>query len=95
MKILFTSAGRRVELMQAIRSASEKNRLPLELYGADMNPHAPALAFCDRSVIVPAIRSEDYIPELIRICREESIDALVPTIDTDLLLLSRERESFL
>ena len=95
MKILFTSAGRRVELMQAFRSASEKSRIPLELYGADMNPHAPALAFCDRSVIVPAIRSEDYIPELIRICREESIDALVPTIDTDLLLLSRERESFL
>lgn len=95
MKILFTSAGRRVELMQAFRSASEKSRIPLELYGADMNPHAPALAFCDRSVIVPAIRSEDYIPELLRICREESINALVPTIDTDLLLLSRERESFL
>ena len=95
MKILFTSAGRRVELMQAFRAASEKTGIPLELFGADMNPHAPALAFCDRKVIVPAIRSDEYIPALQRICREEKIDALVPTIDTDLMLLAEARESFL
>ena len=95
MKILFTSVGRRVELMQAFRSASEKTGIPLELYGADMNPHAPALAFCDRTVIVPAIRSEDYIPVLRSTCMEEKIDALVPTIDTDLMALASERESFL
>ena len=95
MKILFTSAGRRVELMQAFRSASEKTGIPLELYGADMNPHAPALAFCDHKVIVPAIRDEAYIPTLQTVCREEGIDALIPTIDTDLLLLARTRESFL
>ena len=94
MKILFTSAGRRVELMQAFHSASVNSGIPLELFGADMNPNAPALAFCDRSVIVPAIRSEDYIPELKRICREEEIDAVIPTIDTDLLILARERERF-
>ena len=95
MKILFPSAGRRVELMQAFRAASEKTGIALELYGADMNPHAPALAFCDRKVIVPAIRSDEYIPVLQRICRKERIDALVPTIDTDLMLLARTRESFL
>ena len=95
MKILFTSAGRRVELMQAFRTASEKTGIALELYGADMNPHAPALAFCDQKVIVPAIRDENYIPTLQRICRKERIDALVPTIDTDLMLLARTRESFL
>ena len=95
MKILFTSAGRRVELMQAFHTASEKSGIPLELYGADMNPNAPALAFCDRQVIVPAIRSENYIPTLQQVCREEGIDALIPTIDTDLLLLARAREAFL
>ena len=95
MKILFTSAGRRVELMQAFHTASEKTGISLELYGADMNPHAPALAFCDHAVIIPAIRSAEYIPALRKICMEENIDALVPTIDTDLMLLARERESFL
>lgn len=94
MKILFTSAGRRVELMQAFRAASDKTGIPLELYGADMNPHAPALAFCDRSVIVPRIKSPDYLPELRRVCAGEGIDALVPTIDTDLMLLAQNRETF-
>ena len=94
MKILFTSAGRRVELMQAFRAASEKTGIPLELYGADMNPHAPALYFCDRSVIVPRIKSPEYLPELRRVCAREGIDALVPTIDTDLMLLAENRETF-
>lgn len=94
MNILFTSAGRRVELMQAFRKASEDTGIPLTLFGADMNPHAPALAFCDRGVIVPAIRDEGYLPALRRICEENGVDALIPTIDTDLLLLSRNRETF-
>lgn len=94
MKLLFTSAGRRVELMQAFRRASEKTGIPLELYGADMNPHAPALFFCDHTVIVPRIKSPEYLPVLRRICAEEGIDALIPTIDTDLLLLAENRETF-
>lgn len=94
MRILFTSVGRRVELMQAFRAASEKTGIALELYGADMNPYAPALAFCDRAVMVPAIRSDEYIPTLREICAAEGIDALIPTIDTDLLLLAQNRETF-
>ena len=95
MKILFTSVGRRVELMQAFRSASEKTGIALSLYGADLNPNAPALAFCDHQVIVPAIRSDGYIPALQKVCREAGVDALVPTIDTDLMVLARMREAFL
>ena len=94
MNILFTSAGRRVELMQAFRKASQDTGIPLTLFGADMNPHAPALAFCDRAVIVPAIRDSEYLPTLRRVCRENGIDALIPTIDTDLLLLAQNRDSF-
>lgn len=94
MKILFTSVGRRVELMQAFRAASEKTGLPLELYGADMNPYAPALAFCDRQAMVPRIKSPEYLPALQELCRREGIDALIPTIDTDLLLLAENRDGF-
>ncbi len=88
MKILFTSVGRRVELMQAFRSAAEKTNTNLELYGADISDSAPALSFCDHTVIVPKIKDENYIPYLQRVCQEESIDALIPTIDTDLLVLA-------
>ena len=94
MRILFTSAGRRVELMQAFHAAAERLGEPLLLYGADITPSAPALYFCDRSVMVPRIKDPAYIPELLRICREEKIDCLIPTIDTDLLLLAEQKGAF-
>lgn len=94
MKILFTSVGRRVELVQAFRSAAEKIGIELKIYGADITDTAPALQFCDHTVIVPRISNENYIPALLKVCAKEAIDALIPTIDTDLLLLAKNREQF-
>lgn len=94
MKILFTSVGRRVELMQAFRSASQKTQIPLKIYGADITETAPALLFCDEAVIVPRISDEEYIPTLLQVCKANSIDAVIPTIDTDLMILARNRQQF-
>ena len=94
MKVLFTSVGRRVELMQAFRTAAQKLDVELILYGADISESAPALFFCDRTVIVPRIKDENYIPALLAVCEKEKIDALIPTIDTDLLILAQNRDRF-
>ena len=94
MKLLFTSIGRRVELVQMFRAAARKSDIDLVIYGADISESAPALFFCDQTVIVPRIKSPDYIPTLLKICEQERIDALIPTIDTDLLLLAQNRERF-
>ena len=94
MKLLFTGVGRRVELMQAFRAAAERCRIPLTLYGADITDTAPALQFCDEAVFVPRIRDENYIPTLLEVCERERVDALVPTIDTDLLILAENRSRF-
>ena len=94
MKILFTSVGRRVELMQAFHSAAERLGVDLIIYGADITNTAPALQFVDKKVLVPRIKDVSYLPRLKQICAEENIDALIPTIDTDLLLLSQHREEF-
>ena len=94
MKILFTSVGRRVELMQAFKNAANNLNIKLEIYGADITDSAPALYFCDYTVIVPRIKDENYIPKLIKVCNDEKIDALIPTIDTDLLLLAQHKKDF-
>ena len=94
MKLLFTSVGRRVELVQAFHAAAEKFGIALTVYGADMSESAPAMLFCDKTVIVPKIKSEQYIPALLDICKKEQIDALIPTIDTDLLILAENRAAF-
>lgn len=94
IKILFTSVGRRVELMQAFRSAADRLGVSLEIWGADMAENAPALLYCDRTVKVCRIRDKEYIPSLLSLCEREGIDALVPTIDTDLLILSQNKSEF-
>lgn len=94
IKLLLTSVGRRVELVQAFRDAAARLGIRLEIVGTDMSATAPALMYCDRSEVVPRIADPGYIPTLLAICQERQIDVLIPTIDTDLLLLAQERERF-
>ena len=94
MKILFTSVGRRVELMQAFRNAADELGVELTIIGADITSSAPALFFCDETQIVCRIKEPEYIPQLLSICEQENVDCLIPTIDTDLLLLAENKEKF-
>ena len=94
IRILLTSVGRRVELVQAFKSAAVRLNVKLILTGADISNSAPALMHCDEAVIVPRISDSMYIPTLLQICQQRQIDALIPTIDTDLLLLAKNREQF-
>lgn len=94
MNLLLTSVGRRVELVQAFRNAASKLNEALIIIGADMSLTAPALLFCDKAVCVKRIQDRDYIPQLLDICRGQKIDCLIPTIDTELLLLAQNRSKF-
>lgn len=94
MNILFTSVGRRVELVQAFKIAAERMHIDLRVFGADISNTAPALYFCDETVMTPKIKEKNYIPFLIDFCDQNHIDALIPTIDTDLLLLAENRDQF-
>ncbi len=93
-RILFTSVGRRVELVKAFQKAGQKNKIPVWIIGADLQMDAPALFFCDEAVKVCRIDDEDYIPQLIKICQEKNVDLVIPTIDTDLYKLSEAKEKF-
>lgn len=94
IKILFTSVGRRVELIQAFKNSALQLGINVKIYGADMSDDAPALFFCDERIKVLRISDSDYIPSLLSICMKEHINALIPTIDTDLLLLATNKKSF-
>lgn len=94
MNILFTGVGRRIELIQAFRNAALVLNKNLKIYGADMAGTAPALAFCDFTRKVVAMKDPAYIDNLISICTNDHIDILIPTIDTDLLVLAQNKEKF-
>lgn len=94
LKILFTSVGRRVELMQAFHHAADKLNEKLIIYGADVSTTAPALFYCNKQIKVCKINDENYISQLLELCETNKINALIPTIDTDLLILSQNKEKF-
>lgn len=94
MRILFTGVGRRIELLQAFRNAALVLNKKLIIYGADMVTTAPACAYCDYTRIVVAMKNDHYIDNLLEICNKDSIDLIIPTIDTDLLILSRNKKAF-
>ena len=94
MNILFTGVGRRIELLQAFRNAALTLDKNLKIFGADMNGTAPALAYCDYTRRVVSMKDANYIDDLISICLDDQIDLLIPTIDTDLLVLSENKEKF-
>lgn len=93
-RILFTGVGRRVELIQAFRNAALVLNKEVELFGTDMVDTAPAFTYCDYIRKVTAMGSEHYIQNLLDICLDDHIDLLIPTIDTDLLTLSENKEKF-
>ena len=91
LHILFTGVGRRIELIQAFRQAALVLDCNLKIYGADMAGTAPALAYCDFTRKVCGMKDPSYIDELIEICLNDKIDLIIPTIDTDLLILSQNK----
>lgn len=94
MKVLFTCVGRRVELIQEFRKAANELNMDLTIIGVDIVSDAPALYFCDEAQIVCRIKEKNYIPKLLNICEVNNVDCLIPTIDTDLLLLAENKKRF-
>jgi carbamoyl-phosphate synthase large subunit len=92
VNVLFTSVGRRVELLRAFRRAYKALELPGHIVAVDIDPLAPALQEADRPYIVPRLTSPDYIPVLSEICRREQVRLVFPLIDPDILALARHRQ---
>lgn len=57
-----------------------------------MSGLAPALYFADKHKLIPAISDINYIDNLISLCNEENVKLVVPTIDTELLILAENKQ---
>jgi carbamoyl-phosphate synthase large subunit len=91
VNVLFTSAGRRVELLRAFRRAYQALGLDGDIVAVDIDPLAPALQVADRPYIVPRLSTPDYVPALVDICRQERVDLVFPLIDPDIPVLAQHR----
>lgn len=93
--ILITSAGQRVSLVKAFQKEIKKLDPNNKVYTVDLNPKlAPACYVSDGFRKVKKVSDSDYISELLTICKELKIKIIVPTIDTELLILAENKEQF-
>ena len=93
--ILILSAGRRVELVEAFKTELVKRKLDYKVLTTDLKPELSAAChIADRSFKAPSVTDAAYIPFLYTLCKQEGIRLVVPTIDTELILLSKHREVF-
>lgn len=91
LNVLVLSAGRRVELVQAFRSAASRLGVQSRVVAADCQPLAPALYFADERVMLPRVSEPGYVDVLIREARRNDVALIVPTIDTELPILAENR----
>lgn len=91
LNILILSAGRRVELVNCFKNAARNLKINSSIVAADLTDTAPAIYFADKHYKIPRIGSDNYIQSIIDICLKEDIALIVPTIDTELLLLSENK----
>ncbi len=92
MNILITSAGRRVSLVRAFQKELKEVYPEAKVIAADANPKLSAACYAaDDFFEVPRLDNPNYISSLLNKCKEYGISLIIPTIDTELLLLSKNR----
>jgi len=90
--VLILSAGRRVELVQCFQNAARKLKIQSKIVAADCSYTAPALYIADKKYLLPMISDPQYISSIIEVCNKEKISLIVPTIDTELLILAEYKK---
>jgi len=82
--------------MQAFRKeANSLGLLSTKVIAADANPSLSAAChLADESAKLPRADDASFLPELFNLCSSKNIELVIPTIDTELLVLARAREEF-
>jgi len=94
LNVLFTSVGRRVELLRSFRKAYLTLGIPGRIIAVDVDPLAPALRLADVTYIVPRVDDPRYIPTLLGILAGERPAVVFPLIDPDIPMLAEHRRAF-
>ena len=89
VNILVTSVGKRVTLVRLFQKVLKCFFPGAKVYTTDMNPQmAPAGFISDGCFKVSRVTSPTYIEEVIKICEENAVSLIIPTIDTELVVLA-------
>lgn len=93
--ILITSAGRRVSLVNFFKKEIKKLNINTKVFCTDLNPGlSSACQVADGSFKVKRVTDKAYVENLIKLCVDNNIKLIIPTIDTELLVLAENKKRF-
>lgn len=96
MNILITSVGRRVSLVKAFQKELKKMVPDGKVMTTDFNDKlSSACQVADKAFKFPLLNDPKYISLLIETCIANNIKLVIPTIDTELLLLVENKKALL
>lgn len=94
LNILFTSSGRRVSLIKSFLDTFHSEAIQGKIITADYKDNAPTAYISEKHYRVPLVSNKSYIEEIISICQKEKILLIVPLIDSELSILSKNKHLF-
>lgn len=95
LTVLFSSAGRRTELLNCFRADAQELGIDLRVLAIDITPElSSACQTADRCFRVPRCTAPDFVPSLLRICEEENVDLVIPTLDIELEVFANSKQKF-
>ena len=93
--ILITSAGQRVALVRGFQETLKRFFPEAKVFTTDMNPRlAPAAYVSDGCFEVLRVTDPNYIQQILKLCKDNEIGMIIPTIDTELLVLAENKKLF-
>lgn len=90
--ILILSCGTRSKIVQYFK---EELKGKGSVIATDCSALAPALYDADEYFIVPTVEEEGYLEEILSICKQKNIKAILSLIDPELSLLAAHKQDFL
>lgn len=91
MNYLICSIGKHAKLIKYMRDSIGENSKIVVTSNQEM---LPALYFADKKYIMPDVQDENYIGELIKICKKENINAITTMLDIETVILAENKEKF-
>jgi carbamoyl-phosphate synthase large subunit len=93
--VLITSAGKRVVLVKIFQNSFRELGYDSKIYTTDIKPGmAPAGIQSDGCFSVPRSNEKYFIDSILKICKENNIGVIIPTIDPELIVFSENRQRF-
>lgn len=93
IKVLITGVGGGnvgAQVMDALKLA----KTPYFIVATNAEPNKTGLYEADKGYLIPPAKDSRYLPQLLKICRNERIQVIIPGSEPELTLISEEREAF-